>query len=119
MTAIKSTDKVKKIIETWYEKFPEKFNDNKDILKWIKEFPVVRLISAANEKQTEKIKQELIKIYEKDRVTHIKKLKNSHENSMLHQSSLHSKLGKVDLRIKFYEEELKRLEKKYKELRNG
>lgn len=119
MTAINLNDQIKKIIDTWYAKFPEKFNDNRSILKWAKEFPAAKLITIVNNKSSAKIKQEFLKIYEKDMLIHVNNLKNYEKDVIFRQSTLLAQLGKTNLRADVIEKKIKELEIKNKELARG
>lgn len=112
MNNIKSNDQVKKIIEAWYANFPEKFDDNRKILKWIKEFPFLKIINFSADKLSLSIKSQVLKELKAEVLQHIKRIKRYEQDLILRQSTLFAKLGLAENEASELIKKLKKLEVK-------
>ncbi|KKN70225.1 hypothetical protein LCGC14_0432490 [marine sediment metagenome] len=111
MTTIKLIDQLKKITDEWHDRFPEKTDENKKVLKLLKEFPFQKMIMACTERVSSRVKLQVLEQPKQDMLKNVKKIKDLQTEIILRQSSLFSQMGSMEIIISQLREKLKKLKK--------
>lgn len=110
MSTNKLVDHLKKLVSEWHSKFPTISKDNKDLLKIIKDFPLLKIINICVEKMSFNINSQILKANKEDMAKHVKRLKEHERDMIFRQSTLFAQVGLLTNRAEKLEKKIKKLE---------